>query len=115
MAMASVSHVTADRAKSIERLVLEEGTTSQWLNVGPYLTCFCIAVECKPASWKIEGLLPDGEVVTLSHYRKTSSGSRVFDPGTPRFITKKVMCGLPIRFVSSVVQPNPVVWVIFKS
>ena len=59
MAMASVSHVTADRAKAIEKLVLEGGTTSQWLNAAPYLSCFCIAVRSKPASWKIEGLLPD--------------------------------------------------------
>lgn len=115
MGMASVSHVTADRAKAIEKLVLEGGTTSQWLNAAPYLSCFCLAVRSKPASWKIEGLLPDQEIVTLSHYRKTSNGSRVFDTGTPRYITKKVMCGLPIRFVSSVVQPDPVVWVIFKS
>ncbi len=115
MAMASVSHVTADRANAVEKLILDGGTTSQWINAGPYLSCFCIADQCNPASWKIEALLPDQHIVTLSHYRKTASGSRLFDPGTPRYITKKVMCGLPIRFVSSVIQPDPLIWVIFKS
>ena len=115
MGMASISHVTADRAKAIEKLVLEGGMTSQWLHAAPFETCFCIAVRSEHASWKIEGQLPDNEIVTLSHYRKTSSGSRVFKSGTPRYITKNVMCGLPIRFVSSVIQSDPLVWVIFKS
>ena len=76
MGMASISHVTADRAKSIEKLVLADGTTSQWLHAAPYETCFCIAVRSEHASWKIEGQLPDNEIVTLSHYRKTSGVRR---------------------------------------
>ncbi|QDV85476.1 hypothetical protein TBK1r_44900 [Stieleria magnilauensis] len=113
--VASISQVTADRAKAIEKLVLEDGTTSQWLHAATFETCFCIAVRSEHASWKIEGLLPDQQVVTLSHYRRTSSGSRVFKTGTPRYITKNVMCGLPIRFISSVPQPDPSIWVVFKS
>ncbi len=115
MGMASISHVTADRAKAIEKLVLADGTTSQWLHAAPYETCFCIAVRSEHASWKIEGLLPDSEVVTLSHYRKTSSGSRVFKSGTPRYITKNAMCGSSIRFLSSGRQSAPGGWVIFQS
>jgi hypothetical protein len=113
--VASIIQVAIDRAKGCEQLVLHGGTTSQWINASRFETCFCIAIRSEPASWKIEGLLPENQSVTLSHYRRTSSGSRVFRPGKPRYITKNAMCGMPIRFVSSVVQPDPLIWVIFKS
>ncbi len=113
--MASISQVSADRAKNIVRLELVGGTTSQWLNAAPFATCFCISVVSGPSSWRVEGQLPDGELITLAHYRLSSGQSTVFRTGTPRYITNNVMCGLPIRFVSSEPQVGDKLWVLFKS
>ncbi|TWU19856.1 hypothetical protein [Allorhodopirellula heiligendammensis] len=115
--MASISQVTADRAKAIERLVLaEDRKTSQWLRASPFATCLCIAVASTEATWRVQALLPDKEVVQLGYYvRSSKTGSKLFNPSKPLYLKSEVMCGLPIRFVATVEQINPILWVIFKS
>ena len=108
--MSSISQVTVDRAKTVELLKLEGGTTSQWLNAAQYRSCFCVAKQSTPATWTIEGLLPDGQTIVLASY-----ANELFDPSRPRFVTVTAMCGLPIRFVASTPQVNPQLWVILKS
>ena len=59
---------------------------------------------------EIEGRLPNGETIELAEY-----ATELFDPATPRYITMKAMCGLPIRFVATTPQTNSRLWVIVKS
>lgn len=109
--MGSISKVTADRAKRVERLVLSDDTTSQWLDAACFRSCFCAATVATPAEWIIEGLLPDGQTVELGNYELNN----LFDPDKPRYITVNAMCGLSIRFKSSVPQVGSQLWVILKS
>lgn len=111
--MTSISQVAAERARSVERLAFgEDQKTSQWIHAAPYRACFCIAISVTEATWRIQGLLPSGAVIQLAYYRRSSSsGSSVFNPNKPRYIKEEVMCGLPIRFVSTVEQPNSETWV----
>ena len=108
--MSSINQVTVDRAKTVELLKLEGGITSQWLNAAQYRSCFCVTKQSTPATWTIEGLLPDEQTIVLATY-----ANELFDPSRPRFITVTAMCGLPIRFVASTPQVNPQLWVILKS
>jgi len=86
------------------------GLVSQWLSVGEYRSCFCIAKQSVPSAWIIEARLTNGENVQLANYT-----SELFDPVNLRYVTMKAMCGLPIRFVASTPQVNAQLWVVFKS
>ena len=108
--MGSIAKVTVDRARTAEPLQLADGLVSQWLPVGEYRSCFCIATQSVPSAWSIEGRLPNGESVELARY-----DSELFDPAIPRYVTMKAMCGLPIRFVADTPQTNSRLWVVFKS
>ncbi|MEL7499042.1 MAG: hypothetical protein AAFN77_15650 [Planctomycetota bacterium] len=107
----SIYSASFKRQVEASRLELTGETTSQWLGVAAMRSAFCIALNSTPASWTIEAQLPDGGVVTVGQY---NSGT-LFNPTTPRYITVNAMCGLPIRFVSSVSQSDPNLWVICKS
>lgn len=109
--MGPIAKVTVDRARSVQPLGLADGLHSQWLSVGEFRSCFCIATQSTPSVWAIEGLLPDGQVIELGSYDL----NMLFKPDMPRYITVNAMCGLPIRFVSSVLQVNSKLWVILKS
>ena len=108
--MGSIAKITVDRARSVQPLRLANGQVSQWISVGEFRSCFCIAKQSTPSQWTIEGWLPNGEVAELARYE-----SELFDPTNPRYVTMKAMCGLPIRFVASTPQSNPQLWVVFKS
>jgi hypothetical protein len=109
--MGSIAKITADRARTTESLQLADGLVSQWLSVGEYRSCFCVAKQSTASAWAIQGLLPDRQIIELGSY----DFNTLFKPSMPRYITVNAMCGLPIRFVSSVLQTNPKLWVIFKS
>lgn len=109
--MASIAKITADRARTTEALQLADGRFGQWLSVGEYRSCFCIAKQSTPSAWAIQGLLPDGQIIELGSYDVNT----LFKPDMPRYITVNAMCGLPIRFVSSVSQTSAKLWVILKS
>ncbi len=109
--MGSIARITADRARAVIPLVLDEGVTSQWLAVGEYRSCFCIATDANPSPWTIEGLLPDGQTIELANYEPEN----LFNPRMPRYIAVNAMCGLPIRFVSAKRQPDARLWVVLKS
>jgi len=108
--MASIAKVTTDRARTVQPLRMANGLVSQWLAVGEYRSCFCIAKQSVPSAWTIEGRLPNGENVQLANYE-----SELFDPTLPRYVTMKAMCGLPIRFVAATPQVNSQLWVVLKS
>jgi hypothetical protein len=109
--------VTIDKAALAEKLELStsslgvDQTTSQWLNAAAYRSCFCIAFGSVEADWTIEALLPSGQVVEITTYL----GLDLFNPESPKYISMSAMCGLPIRFVSSVSQPTGDFWVVLKS
>jgi hypothetical protein len=108
--MASIAKVSVDRARTVQPLRLASGLVSQWLPVGEYRSCFCIASQSTPSAWSIEGRLPNGDAIELATYE-----NELFEPTNPRYVTMKAMCGLPIRFVASTPQVNPLLWVVFKS
>ena len=107
---ASLAKVTIDRARNTQALRMTDGFVSQWLSVGEYRSCFCIGSQAVPSAWLIEGRLPNRENVKLASY-----ASELFVPGSPRYVTMKAMCGLPIRFVAAKPQTNSRLWVVFKS
>jgi hypothetical protein len=114
--MSSITQIAAEKANAIEQLTFdEELKTSQWLRAAPFETVFCVAVKARTATWKVEGLLPDGTIIPLACYRREECSSRIFQPEKNRYIKEEVMCGIPIRFVSTVPQPDSQLWVIFKS
>ena len=114
--MPSINQVAAERARAVERLVFEADLkTSQWIHASPYQSVFCIAVKAKTATWKIEGQLPNGTVIPLGCYRREECHSRIFNPKNNRYIKEEVMCGLPIRFVSTVEQPDSELWVVMQA
>lgn len=108
--MSSIAKVTIDRARTTQPLRMANGLVSQWLSVGEFRSCFCVANQSVPSAWIIEGLLPNGESVQLAGYE-----TDLFDPANPRYVTMKAMCGLPIRFVAAKSQTNSRLWVVFKS
>jgi hypothetical protein len=108
--MTSIARVTADRARTVHQLQLAGGLVSQWLAVGEFRSCFCIAKQSVASAWSIEGRLPNGEVIELARYE-----TDLFDPANPRYITMKAMCGLPIRFIALEPQVNHQLWVVLKS
>jgi hypothetical protein len=108
--MVSIARIKTDRARETIQLKLANALVSQWLAVGEYRSCFCVAKQSTPSVWKIEGRLPNGETIELAEY-----ATELFDPATPRYITMKAMCGLPIRFVATTPQTNSRLWVIVKS
>ncbi len=99
--MGSIHQVTADRATLVERLKLDQGTTSQWLNAANFRSCFCASTQPTNSAWVIEGLLPSNETIQLANY----NNGDLFAFTNPRYITVNAMCGLPIRFVATVAQP----------
>ncbi len=52
---ASIAKVTIDRARNTQALRMADGLVSQWLSVGEYRSCFCIATQAVPSAWLIEG------------------------------------------------------------
>jgi hypothetical protein len=108
--MVSIARVKTDRARETIQLRLANGTVGQWLAVGEYRSCFCIAKQSTPSAWKIEGRLPNGETIELAQY-----AIELFDPANPRYVTMKAMCGIPIRFVATTPQSNAQLWVVVKS
>lgn len=108
--MVSIARIKTDRARETIQLKLANGRVSQWLAVGEYRSCFCVAKQSTPSAWRIEGRLPNGDLVELAQY-----ASELFDPAQPRFITMKAMCGLPIRFVATTPQVSPQLWIVVKS
>jgi hypothetical protein len=114
--MTSINQVAAERARAVEQLIFgEDLKTSQWIHAAPYQSVFCIGVKAKTATWKIEGLLPNGVVIPLGCYRREKCHSRIFHPNKNRYIKEEVMCGLPIRFVSTVEQPDSELWVVMQA
>jgi len=110
--MGSIYQVTADRATLVERLILDQGTTSQWLNAASFRSCFCASSQPTNSAWVIEGLLPNNETIQLASY----SDGDLFAFTNPRYVTVNAMCGLPIRFIATVVQPeNRDCFVVLKS
>ena len=107
---ASLAKVTIDRARNTQALRMTDGLVSQWLSVGEYRSCFCIATQAVLSAWIIEGRLPNGENVQLASYP-----SELFIPGSPRYVSMKAMCGLPIRFVAAKPQTNSRLGVVLKS
>jgi len=108
--MASIAKVTIDRARATQSLRMANGLVSQWLSVGEFRSCFCVASQSVQSAWIIEGRLPNGDNVQLASY-----ATDLFDPANPRYVTMKTMCGLPIRFVAATPQTNSRLWVVFKS
>lgn len=102
---------TFRRHVSAQKLVFANGTTSQWLDAATFRSVFCIGAAGTAAAWNVEVQLPSGEAMIVGQYDEGS----LLTPQTPRYITINAMCGLPLRFVSSVPQVNPNMWVIFKS
>ena len=110
--MAGSIHVASFKRRSeTHQLELVDGLTSQWLDAAAMRSVFCIAVNSVSAIWDVEVQLPNGGVVQVANYGPDA----LFDPTKPRYITVNSMCGLPIRFVSSVSQPGAELWVVFKS
>lgn len=110
--MAGSIHVASfKRRTETHQLELADGLTSQWLDAAAMRSVFCIAVNSVLAIWDIEAQLPNGTIVQVANY---GSGA-LFDPTKPRYITVNAMCGLPIRFVSSVSQSGSELWVVIKS
>lgn len=107
----SVYTGTFRRHVSAQKLVFTNGTTSQWLDAATFRSVFCAATSGTMAAWTVEVQLPSGEAVVVGEY----DAGNLFTPQTPRYITINAMCGLPLRFVSSVPQVNPNLWAIFKS
>ncbi|XZE35798.1 hypothetical protein SH501x_001340 [Pirellulaceae bacterium SH501] len=89
---------------------MANGLVSQWLSVGEYRSLFCIAKQSNLSAWKIEGRLPNGDIIELAEY-----ATELFDPANPRYVTMKAMCGIPIRFVATTQQTNAQLWVVVKS
>lgn len=113
--MEAIATVKTDKKVRCDRLTLDGGTTSQWLAAPSLRSCFCIAIASTVSNWTIEGLLPDGSVVTLGSYAATGE-SPLFAVSSPRYIGMSMMCGLPIRFVAATPQPaNHSLWAVFKS
>jgi hypothetical protein len=108
--MVSIARIKTDRARETIQLKLTNGRVSQWLAVGEYRSCFCVAKQSTPSAWKVEGRLPNGETIELAQY-----ATELFNPADPRYITMKAMCGLPIRFVATTPQATPQLWVVVKS
>ncbi len=108
----TIAKMTAERGSHIEQLRFVAGE-SQWLNAGPFRSCFVTTQIAAPAAWVIEGLLPDGQVIQLADYEIDNSPfNATLRPG---YISVNAMCGLPIRFVSSEPQTNSNLWIVFKS
>lgn len=107
----SIHTASFKRMVASHRLELVGGTTSQWLDAATFRSAFCMATASTAAEWAIEAQLPSGQAIQVATY----DAGNLFAPTMPRYITTNAMCGLPIRFVSSVAQANPELWVIFKS
>jgi len=107
----SIYSASFKRQSESHQLEMADGTTSQWLDAVAMRSAFCIAMASAPAVWTIEVLLPSGDTKQVGNY---TSGN-LFNPTMPRYITVNAMCGLPIRFVSSVDQSASSLWVVFKS
>ena len=107
----SLHNATFRRLVATERLNLDGGTTSQWIDAATFRSGFVVAVNSTDAAWTIEAQLPTGAVVPVGQYEE----GKLFVVGMPRYITTNAMCGLPIRFVSSQPQLNNDLWIVFKS
>jgi hypothetical protein len=90
-------HMWPLQPSATQPLRMANGLVSQWLSVGEFRSCFCVASQSVPSAWIIEGRLPNGDNVQLASYE-----TDLFDPANPRYVTMKAMCGLPIRFVATV-------------
>ena len=114
-----------ERKTDVVRLSFNNNA-SQWIDTSAARSCYCASSSSIPCDWVIEARLPDGGLVQVGNYPATqipiNNGedydleSTLFDPAKPRYATVNAVAGLPIRFVSSVVQPpNYSHWIILKS
>ena len=100
------------RDQLVSKLVFA-GNSSQWLNAPPYRSCFVIVVSAIDADWTIEGLLPSGQIVPLGSY--AGETGPFMAAGGRGYITVNAMCGIPIRFTSTLSQATADIWVVLKA
>jgi hypothetical protein len=108
--------VTTDKTAEAIKLQLSGGTTSQWLNGANYRSCFCVALQSTAAAWAVEVQLPTGQIAPITTYALDENlVPSLFVVGSNKYVSMSAMCGLPLRFVSSVQQANADLWVVLKS
>ncbi len=112
-------------------LYLRTVRTSQWLNAAPYATLFLYQPRKLNSFLEDRRPVADGEIISLSNNRQSSSGSTVFKTGTPRYITTNAMsvflfdsfrqslssipncgCCSRVRSIQSNMYVKPFIWII---